>query len=87
LKKNKNYWSHKGYKILEIFKKHKPEVLISKINQGRDVIKKNQITAQQQHGQTLNTISCKKNAPATLNPKAFLQGKGATLTLNRKPFL
>jgi hypothetical protein len=37
-----------------------------KINRGHDVIKKNQITEQQQHGQTVNTISCKK---CTCNPK------------------
>jgi hypothetical protein len=35
-----NHQNHTGYKILEIFKKQEPEVLISKINQGPDVIKR-----------------------------------------------
>jgi hypothetical protein len=38
--KNKNHRNHTGYKILEIFKKHTPEVLISKIIRGCDVIKR-----------------------------------------------
>ncbi len=39
-KKTSNHRNHTGYKILEIFKKQEPEVLISKINRGRDVIKR-----------------------------------------------